>query len=571
MSTVNKFGTTRLLDPSNANLDGQARVNAEIFTAVEILGRKLERVEAERDRLARRLALIESAATVDEKTGKLYLPVVMNQDAAPHREYATPKWIASASLMSSAVALFALGLVLFRTPEPALTKDQLAVLDSLRNSQFTQLAPESKGWKDLATAAPDNNTPIVSSETPTTPPAAAIAQPQPVPAQQTAEAPAVKPPDTSGLAKPERTAEVPKAADTQGVAPVLTNALTPPPLPSKTATAEKAEAPEKAPVKLAKKTAPPTETAAAPDKTATVIPTSENNGGIAPDTALPEKLAQLEKRAYQGIPEAQHDLATLYAAGTLVPQDYHRAAYWFTKAADGGVANAHYNMGVIYHQGLGVPVDLVKALGWYEKAAELGHPEAMYNLGIAYIEGIGTKVDIEKGVSYFKRAANAGVVQAAYNLGVLYESNFIGPIDTKKAAEWYQVAAKQGHTEARDALARLKGGGSSATPDSGDQALTLADKVEPAAGGGEEAGEGDSSPSGEGSHSGPKSLLADIQRIFIKQGLLPGKPDGVLSQQTEDVIRASEKKLGLTVDGQPSQELLEKLLQAPLAAAQQLP
>ena len=101
MSMVNKFGAPRLLDPSNGNLDGQARVNAEIFTAVEILGRKLERVEAERDRLARRLALIESAATVDEKTGKLYLPVVMNQDSAPQKEYAAPKWMISASVAPS--------------------------------------------------------------------------------------------------------------------------------------------------------------------------------------------------------------------------------------------------------------------------------------------------------------------------------------------------------------------------------------------------------------------------------------------------------------------------------------
>src|ERR1700735_2906613 len=104
MGTVNKFGTAQLLDPSNAALDGQARVNAEIFTAVEILGRKLERVEAERDRLARRLALIESAATVDEKTGKLYLPVVMNEGTASVKEYATPRWIISTSLMSSAIA-----------------------------------------------------------------------------------------------------------------------------------------------------------------------------------------------------------------------------------------------------------------------------------------------------------------------------------------------------------------------------------------------------------------------------------------------------------------------------------
>jgi 5-enolpyruvylshikimate-3-phosphate synthase len=124
MGTVNKFVTPKLLDASNQKFNGQERVNAEIFTAIEILGRKLERTESERDRLARRLALMESAATVDETTGKLYLPVVVNSEAAP---YATAqgaaKWTVMASLMSSAIALFALGIVLFRAPEPVLTRD----------------------------------------------------------------------------------------------------------------------------------------------------------------------------------------------------------------------------------------------------------------------------------------------------------------------------------------------------------------------------------------------------------------------------------------------------------------
>jgi TPR repeat protein len=193
-----------------------------------------------------------------------------------------------------------------------------------------------------------------------------------------------------------------------------------------------------------------------------------------PDSALPENLKQLENRAYQGIPEAQHDLAALYASGKLAARDYPRAIYWFGQAADGGVANAHYNLGVIYQQGLGVKPDMKKAVAWYEKAAELGHPEAMYNLGIAYIQGVGVKTNIERGVSYFKRAANAGVMQAAYNLGVLYESNFIGAIDTGKALEWYKLAAAKGHAEAHAAVSRLE----SAT----DQASTLENTVEPAAG-----------------------------------------------------------------------------------------
>ena len=619
MGTVSKFeAERRMLDPSNAALDGQARVNAEIFTAVEILGRKLERAEAERDRLARRLSLFESAATVDEKTGKLYLPVLTQPGTPAASVPPTPKWIVSASLMSSAVALFALGLVLFREPAPALTKEQVALLESLRTTQFTQLSPDNKGWKspesepvESANAAPPaaalnspplNNNPTTAAPAPVAqtaaaPPVSQPALPQPAPspvqqpllsapAQAVAESTAQLPSPTE-LAKLEQTAEVPKPV--VAAAPVQSPAPLPLTTEEKTATADTAATspqnilipgedtiPKDAPKKIARKPVAPAQADSEDDsdssaKTAATVPTSEGAGGLVPDAALPKKLALLQKRAYRGIPEAQHDLATIYAAGTLVPQDYHRAAFWFTRAADSGVANANYNLGVIYHQGLGVPVDMAKALDWYAKAAELGHPEAMYNLGISYIEGIGTKTDIEKGVAYFKRAAKAGVVQAAYNLGVLYESNFIGPIDTKKASEWYKVAAKAGHKGASDALARLQAGNTNVATDSGDQALSLADKIEPAAGGDEESGEGDSSPVAENAHKEPHTLLADIQRILIKQGLLPGHADGVLSQQTEDAIRASQKKFNLTEDGQPSRELLEKLLQAPPATGRAFP
>lgn len=567
-----KTNTARiLLGPANADLSGQSKVNAEIFSAMEILGRKLERVEAERDRLARRLALIESAATVDEKTGKLFLPVVTEQPVLPPQAYSTPKWMVSASLMSSAVALFALGLVLFRDPAPALTKDQIALLESLRGVNLAQISPDSKGWKTVNTdigapetasssPAPDANNSLAAADT-ATPPAASMLTPVD-PAKTASAAPATSP--APEAAKPVQTETA--AATTPALDPQTT------PIPGEDKAADIKPAPAKI-AKAAPRSEPPAlSRSKTPAVAADVVARTEAEGGISPDAELPEKVAALEKRAYQGVSEAQHDLATLYASGKLIPQDYQRARFWFEKAADGGVANAHYNLGVIYHQGLGVPVDMAQAINWYQKAAELGHPEAMYNLGIAYIEGVGTKTDTAKGVDYFKRAANAGVAQAAYNLGVLYESNFIGPIDTKKAMQWYQVAAKQGHADARTALARLNGGTAVAEDDSGNQALTLADMAEPAAGGDnpEETGEGDSSPVSENRHAATgdavNGSLADVQRILIKQGLLQGKATGTMDARTEEAIRAVQHKLNLTEDGQPTQELLDKLLQMPPVA-----
>ncbi len=279
-------------------------------------------------------------------------------------------------------------------------------------------------------------------------------------------------------------------------------------------------------------------------------------GGIAPDSTLTGDLATLQKRAYAGVPAAQHDLATLYAAGNGVAQDYARARFWFTQAADQGVANASYNLGVIYHQGLGVKADMKTALYWYKRAADRGHPEAMYNLGISYIEGIGTKTDIPKGVAYFEKAANAGVSQAAYNLGVLYESNFIGPINMPEAIKWYRLAAKQGHPRAEAALQRIEGDAIK-TRDNVDGAGQAAPRV------------GDITPAAGGNADEPHTLLGDIQRILIRQGLLTGEPNGALNQQTQAAILVAERKLGMTQDGQPSEALLDRLLQMPPTMGQQ--
>lgn len=563
------FGTKGTRTPPESFLPHQERVNLEMFKAIETLGKKLERSESERDRLARRLALIESSASVDEKTGRLYLPVAPG-DTPPFAARPAPKWPVAAILANSAVALFTLGVVLFQQPPaPAqvLTPQQLAALNSLSTRKFS--AFEDKAWQKLteereaASASAAAQVPDITAEVPTvaaeTPPAVAAATPPPAPADASAPIPLVAPPAETAEAAP------PPAKTEEQPAPPVRAAETKPaaPAPTEAKPAEIAKA-DPAPVITPEETAKPAETApetAAAPPPATAPPQALASNGVAPDPELPAKLADLEKRAFQNVPEAQHDLATLYASGKIVAQDYKRAVYWFSKAADGGVANADYNLGVMFQQGLGVRQDVDKALGWYRRAAQLGHPEAMYNLGIAYIEGIGAPKDIEKGVAYFKSAANAGVAQAAYNLGVLYESNFVGSIDLKKALDWYQVAANEGHADAQGAVHRLQTQLAKADkPDMADDALAVADLVEPASG---ETGEGDSSPVDSNNLPPPvfkSTLVGKVQDALIARGLLPKSAGtGALDSVTSDAIRAWQAKHGMTADGQPSQALLDKL------------
>lgn len=177
---------------------------------------------------------------------------------------------------------------------------------------------------------------------------------------------------------------------------------------------------------------------------------------IKPDSALPSQIKTVEARAFDGVPEAQHDLAALYTAGQGgVKADFTRAAAWFEEAAINGVANARYNLGVLYHQGLGVSQDTNKALNWYKAAAAQNHPEAQYNLGIAYIEGVGTAYDPAKAAANFESAARAGIMEAAYNLGLIHENGLLGSPQVEDAIYWYSRAADNGSPEGKAALNQL--------------------------------------------------------------------------------------------------------------------
>lgn len=506
---VNKFGKIDPQGLSRPALTGlptiepgshQERVYNEMFKAIELLGRRLEKSEDERDRLARRLSLIESATAVDEKTGRLYLPALVDrqQGAAPVSA-AVPRWAIATSGISLCVAFVALFMA-FSQSAPTLTKEQLAVLDSIAGNKIASL--DSLRWKPVpdagdaetktpetvavadaadhaddvlaATAPSDDDLPqptlmadnaAMANGAPNDAAGAGLTDQSDIAAIEPAlgdAAASLQAEDsddaTARLARAVEAEE--RAAQAPAVKEEIKEEITAAPKPQKPKVvvqkpaqplndvSESAVKPAEAPRPATKKSEP--------GKSEPASGNAAVYSRIPADTNLPPDLAQLEKRAAEDVPEAQHDLATLYAAGRSVPQDYKRAVYWFSRAADGGIANAHYNLGVMFQQGLGVRKDVKKAVRWYKSASELGHPEAMYNLGISYIEGIGIARDIPKGATYFRRAADAGVAQAAYNLGVLYESNFLGAADAGAAMEWYKKAADRGHGEARDAISRLQ-------------------------------------------------------------------------------------------------------------------
>lgn len=573
----------------------QERVNAEMFKAMEILGRKIDRAFDEREHLTRRLALIESAATVDEKTGKLYLPVIaegLGTPALPPPVSTTasaPRWMIVTTVLSTAIAVTALALVALRPMPQALTAEQLAILDALAQTRMGALtaplsgtatpeswqpldaAPEQRPTQEQDSAVRQDYDAAAPSEDELSPPmplpqdSSAVSSEAPLVQEESTAAPAqaeisttVPTQDSAPVAQPDNTAASDADDSSQAPLPLTIQNNTPAAPAAPAANKEPVVAPAAKPV--ARPAAP-----AGEFKTDAAAPPLVAGLDIGRDTALPAALISLETRAMEGTAAAQHDLATIYAAGKDTKQDYKRAAYWFSQAAQGGIANANYNLGVMFQQGLGLRKDAAKAMDWYKKAADLGHPEAMYNLGIAYIEGVGTTRNVDKGIAYFEKAATAGVAQAAYNLGVLYESGFAGPIDLATARTWYETASTQGHAEAREALTRLDaqlGSSANTTPIPPADRLTPADLVEPAAGDSTPSAPPARAPAQKKSPIYKNDLVGKVQRALIGRGLLPSSAaTGVIDARTEDAIRAFQRAHNLPIDGIPSLPLLGQINQ----------
>ena len=79
-------------------------------------------------------------------------------------------------------------------------------------------------------------------------------------------------------------------------------------------------------------------------------------------------------KAKQGDPDAQFALGGYYFhGGSVVPQDYEQAVYWFRQAAEQGDSYAQFYLGSCYYEGKGVPKAKQEAIYWYYKSAEQGN------------------------------------------------------------------------------------------------------------------------------------------------------------------------------------------------------
>ena len=266
---------------------------------------------------------------------------------------------------------------------------------------------------------------------------------------------------------------------------------------------------------------------------------------IRPDNNLTDIAKKIESQAFEGVPEAQHDMGAIYVAGHgQISKNLKRAVLWFREASNNGVANAKYNLGVLYHQGMGVDQSIDEAMNLYKEAAKLGHPEALYNLGIAHIEGIGVEYNPSQAAYFFETAANHDVVEAAYNLGLIYENGLLGETKPDEALAWYKYAADKGSPEANSALNQLAASLGIGIND----VNKIVEKIQL------EKAQNNSEKDNVDSY-----MIFQVQKELMRRGLYPGPVDGVTGPMTEDAIKKFQADANLAVNGKASDELLSYL------------
>jgi TPR repeat protein len=182
-----------------------------------------------------------------------------------------------------------------------------------------------------------------------------------------------------------------------------------------------------------------------------------------------------------------NNLGLLYVRGTGVPQDYARAAEYFTAAVELGLPTAMTNLGVLYENGYGVELDEERAKALYraggrqiepdaeqqsaliydarlkpldlseqvlkdvQSRASGGDPVAMFQLGWVLLQSPDAPFQNQfQAAALFRAAAEAGYAPAMANLGSLYFQGKGVPQDFVLAQMWILRAAAGGVEQAKN-------------------------------------------------------------------------------------------------------------------------
>ncbi len=156
----------------------------------------------------------------------------------------------------------------------------------------------------------------------------------------------------------------------------------------------------------------------------------------------------LRLAAAKGDASASFEVATRFAEGRGIKQDFKQALFWYQRAANKGLAIAQYRLGTLYERGLGTPADTAKAKSWYKRSADQGNVKAMHNMAVLSAGNGQSAPDYQSASKWFKEAADRGLADSQFNLGVLYENGLGVDKDARQAYVWFALASRGGDQEA---------------------------------------------------------------------------------------------------------------------------
>ncbi|MBI4661709.1 MAG: SEL1-like repeat protein [Verrucomicrobia bacterium] len=195
---------------------------------------------------------------------------------------------------------------------------------------------------------------------------------------------------------------------------------------------------------------------------------------------------------FEETPDGQFQLASRYAGGVGVPQDYVKAAELYRLAAEAGHVEAQKNLGFLYAAGKGVPQDQSEAEKWFREAGSKGNVGASFAgalLALAKTNAIraatlpdaasapssppisGLRSPILQGLSQSKslpiiqtgpEPAKELALKAPseqYDTGLRHANGDGVKQDFTEAAKWYRLAAEAGHAAAQKNLGLLYASG----------------------------------------------------------------------------------------------------------------
>lgn len=185
-------------------------------------------------------------------------------------------------------------------------------------------------------------------------------------------------------------------------------------------------------------------------------PTEENETNKNTSLNLtPEELVKILKQ--EAIAEdvwSQWNLGYKYEKGEGVKQNFEKAIYWYTKAAEQNNILSQYSLGEFYLEGKVVPKNIEKAIYWYKQAAKQNDADAQFELGLIYYDDDHTLTNKAKAFYWLERAANKNKKMAQAIIGEMYKEG-IGVEKSEYFSKFWLKQVANSHGIYRTALCQL--------------------------------------------------------------------------------------------------------------------